>query len=77
MSEPNTVAMAESVEIPGASGLMRLPDGTVVTCRKTYTVRHEGEHALFVTDEDGATVEMTFVGVAQTEPESEPEPGLG
>lgn len=76
MSESITVAMAESVEIPGASGLMRLPDGTVVTCRTRYTFRHEGEHVLHLTDEDGEPVEITLHAVAETpEPEQQLEDG--
>lgn len=68
-SKRTTVAMAESVEIPGASGLMRLPDGTVVTCRTEYVVRHEGEHVLYLTGEDGEQVEAaTFIAVADDDP---------
>lgn len=39
-----TVKVGDTVDLGGASHYVRLPDGTVVTARSTYVVRHEGEH---------------------------------
>lgn len=46
----------------GKPGYVRLPDGSVVTSGKSYTVRHEGEHVAFTNNsgEDG----REFVGVS-------------
>lgn len=39
-----TVKVGDVVDLGGAGHYVRLPDGTVVTARSSYVVRHEGEH---------------------------------
>lgn len=41
-----TVKVGEVVDLEAAGNYVRLPDGTVVTARSTYVVRHEGEHVV-------------------------------
>lgn len=40
------IKVGEQVEIDGPSGLVVLPNGSVVTCRSVYTVQHTGEHRI-------------------------------
>lgn len=39
-----TCTVGDTVDLPGPANFVRLPDGTVVTARSTYTMRHVGEH---------------------------------
>lgn len=39
-----TAKVGETLTLAGPAGLMRLPDGTVVSVRTHYTVRNTGEH---------------------------------
>jgi hypothetical protein len=66
---PHTFDLGATVPLAGHTGLMRLPDGTVVTSRGHYVPQHVGEHAFIVT-KDGEQVEITFVVV---DPNAEPE----
>ena len=45
--EAEAVKVGDVVELErGSNGLAVLPDGTVVTCRNTYQVQHEGRHVI-------------------------------
>jgi HK97 family phage prohead protease len=59
MDRARTAKVGDTVEIGGAASYVRLPDGTVVTCRGTYTPRHTGEHVVYSTV-DGEQVETTI-----------------
>lgn len=50
--------VGDTIDLPRA-GMVRLPDGTVVTARTHYTARHVGEHA-FIAMFDGKAVEAKF-----------------
>lgn len=57
---PSNVKVGDAVEIPNVpAAMVRLPDGSVVTCRGTYTARHAGEHAIVVS-KDGKFTETKF-----------------
>ena len=62
---PDKAKVGDTVDIGRAAAYVRLPDGTVVTCRGTYTARHAGEHVVFGMDESGTKlVELSRVEVA-------------
>lgn len=45
----------DTYDIGRAASFVRLPDGTVVTARGTYTFRHVGEHAVINPDDGSET----------------------
>jgi hypothetical protein len=45
--------------------MVRLPDGTVATCRGSFVPRHEGEHVVFATDTDDKLVELRTITVGK------------
>lgn len=50
---PKRVKVGDVVELDKTSnGLAVLPDGTVVTCRNSYTVQHAGRHTIGGVDYD-------------------------
>ena len=55
--EPNKVKVGAEIDL-GKPGYVRLPDGSVVSTSRTYTIAHPGEHRA-----DGITVvaEAEFV----------------
>jgi hypothetical protein len=55
---PEDYKVGDTVDLPRA-GMVRLPDGTVVTARTHYTARHRGTHA-FIATIDGKAVEAEF-----------------
>jgi hypothetical protein len=55
--QPRTVRVGDSIAVPAGMWLLVLPDGTPVTVRSTYTVRHVGAH-------QGADGAVVFVGTA-------------
>ena len=65
-SVPSTAKVGDTITLPQVpSAMVRLPDGSVATCRGSYTVRHEGEHALITVDRDGTQHEQTFTAEAR------------
>lgn len=59
VDQPASYGVDDQIEAPATSGMVRLPDGTVVTWRGNYTARHAGEHVFFTTGPDGEQVETT------------------
>lgn len=58
--------IGDTVEIPNVpAAMIRLPDGTVVTARGTYTARHAGNHAIVIS-KDGKLSEKPFTVVDPT-----------
>jgi hypothetical protein len=39
-----TIKLGDSIDLESPANYVRLPDGTVVTARQLYVVRHEGRH---------------------------------
>lgn len=44
--QPKSVKVGDTIVLDKTANLALLPDGTVVTCRSTYTVQHEGRHVI-------------------------------
>lgn len=40
------VKVGDAVKIEGPNGIAVLPDGSAVTCRVVYTIRHKGRHVI-------------------------------
>ena len=64
---PSKAALGETIDLTGTSYLLRLPDGTVVSGRGSYTMRHTGVHAFLI---DGTEHTVTV-------PDHEPGKGPG
>jgi hypothetical protein len=57
------VKVGDQIKLDGPNGLAVLPDGSVVTCRTTYTVQHEGRHVI-----DGVEYNATKPRTAAPDP---------
>lgn len=60
-----TAVVGDSIDFDKTAGYVRLPDGTVVTCRGSYVAAHPGEHVFFVTNDKNELVEVAKVEVAR------------
>ena len=52
-TEVEAVKVGDTIDVKG-NGLAVLPDGTVVTCRGSYIVQHEGRHVIDGVEFDAA-----------------------
>ena len=70
--EAEAVKVGDAIELEG-NGLAVLPDGTVVTCRNTYTIQHEGRHVIGGVEYDATDPRKPEAVEAEAEADPDPE----
>lgn len=60
--QTKSAKVGDTHELSKRATMVRLPDGSVTTCRASYTFRTEGEHVIF----DGNATALAKVKVGES-----------